>query len=67
MLCLFAFVLIWRAVRYEGIIHCGEPSYLLNTEAKDVIHIGWEQSQQSVEGPVVREMGNYYRPQRQRC
>lgn len=42
-------------------------SHLLNAEAQYVVHIGWQQGEESVEGPVVWEMSNDDGPQRSRC
>lgn len=41
----------------------GHCTHLLNAEAQDVVHVGGQQREQRVEGPVVAEVGHHDAPQ----
>lgn len=41
-------------------------SHLLYAKSQDVTHVGWQQSEEGVEGPVVREVSHNNGQQRHR-
>lgn len=42
-------------------------THLLNAEAQDVVHVGGQQREQRVKGPVVAEVGHHDAPQGSGC
>lgn len=45
----------------------GGSTHLLNAKAQDVVHVGGQQREQCVEGPVVAEVGHHNAPQGSGC
>lgn len=62
-----------HATKWDSVIDAAPPpiwigtnrvrTHLLNAEAQDIVHVGGQQREQRVEGPVVAEVGHHDAPQ----